>query len=255
MNEMMKEIMQFAKQYKEDNTEPRNESTTLTIDNLMDIDSGLANFDDSAEIEICTYCGNTGKGVHGEIPCPKCKREYKKPTLAVSDLPSYIFVPDRYKNNNWDADKAKENSKITLITKTNKLTPYWIQTLDAILNKAKENMIFSDSYFVCGPDGTGKTIWAFSVMRSLHANNVNVSPLLILNDIDCYGDDVKKYQALFLRVTKMNFSQSIDKLDYIIQKRKMLGLPTFVITSIQLKNFISEVDQSILGFDEVISLL
>ena len=257
MRDDLAELMKQAQEIMNtpDVQEEQTSQVGITACDLADIEDGTFNIDDEMLIDICTYCGNSGKGMKGEIPCPECGREYKRATLAIEDYPTYINVPERYKNNNWDRNKVHNIPRINFMDeKVKKNIPIWTGMLEGILDKAKNNQLFRDSYLISGPEGLAKTIWAFTLIKYLYRNNVMVSPIMLLNDIDAYSNDITKYQVLVLNVTKFNFTTHIDKLDYILHKRKLMDLPTIVISSIPYSNFVSPIDQELLYFNEIIAL-
>lgn len=261
MTEDLMKLMQQANKFKEDesqtidgeqNTEPQ---VGITMMDLIDIEDNSSELDLEVTYNVCTYCGNTGMGVGGETPCPKCGREYVIKTTAVEDYPTYVNVPARYKNNDWDKEKAKNITCLNYVSSAwIKKVPIWLEMLDKLLQRADKNFLFSDSYIISAPEGTAKTIWTFTFIKKLHHNNVKVSPIFILNDLDAQSKNIKMYQVLIVEVTKFNFVSNMDKLDYILHKRKLLDLPTIVISSVPYNLFVSSVDQAQIHFDEAIAL-
>lgn len=213
--------------------------------------------------DYCLECGGSGETLpKGITECPLCHKVFsnrlKDARANQTEFPTSIYIPERYRGSDWDKDTAKSNNfqyrLLNLNSKKGDPLVGWLSELDTYLAKIINGTPFGGSCIVSAPNGFGKRHFAYSVIKELYKHKIKSTPITLLNDTSTADDSLMKSPYLILLVTRYFFDDNVNKLDYILNYRRLTDLSTLIITEVPVVKYISTVDEHRLTFDKIIDI-
>lgn len=214
-----------------------------------------------SKMPFCIKCGNTGITIDGK-KC-MCGRKPYSEIVKKSDFAPEFFVPAQYRTNFWTKEEALKNqNKIKLGLSDREIDfrlQNWVNQLDILLRSVRESsseaIPLTGDYFIAAPDHFGKKRWLFTLIHSLYIRGFMTSQVLILDDVrDDSADIVSPHPLILLIPCSHRFKYNLGLLEYILQKRRLFGYTTIIVTNIKTVGFEREVDKTIMDLGTNMSI-
>ena len=202
----------------------------------------------------CYVCGGQFDPRFIDKPCPKCGRQYNKPSVEKmkinTEKADTVLIPKQYIGVEWSGDvlaEDKRNIKDQLGLKE------LIRNMTAIHDFFKKGVLPTRSAIIIASPRFSKITWAYSCMQHALNNGLTVAPLLDTVELKRFMllaaekpyhkiydmIDYESYitaETCFITVTKSSrFCEAYNIILDILDIRSRKGLPTYIISRFPLK--------------------
>ena len=242
------------------NNEPQY-SQPQTASQEYDIENSIRQFamEYSKHTGTCLNCGGTGRTKENPYHCDKCGKDYIEDKVEKEHK---IDLPASYFNKEYNKETFKEHIDLYIIDNNLKIQLYNIlDKLDDIYINIKKGNMFMNTLHLSGDKVIKELyiIWIYSMIKQINLNRFTSSKILFLNDESLEDKDflekINTLDIVFLNITNYKLKETVEKLDHIIAKRKLLGKATVTISAIPANYLTSQIPYNSLDFDIDLSLV
>lgn len=194
---------------------------------------------------ICLKCNGSGRTSKDPFKCEDCGTEYKKTSINEVVNNSGIYIPSKYREDIWDANKAKEGNRETYHNKEQIANAdKWVDVLNSLMGSVEKKRLIPGTFFVSAAQGSSKTRWAYALQLVAHANGFQIAQIVDAYDInmDMGVDDILDADILIVRITNYKVREVMEKLNYLLPKRRERDLTTVLLTTMPFNYLNTQID-------------
>ena len=204
----------------------------------------------------CLLCNGTGRTKDNPYKCDECGKEYELgPLLQVDNFG--IYVPKEYRDELWDSEKSREGIVKKYETKAQRNEAIkWVTILENIKKSIENKKPIPGAFYVSAPNGMGKTRWQYTIQTLAGSKGYQLHPITDVIDINMGMDqsDLLTADILILRVTNYRVKDAMEKLNFILPKRRDRDLTTIIMSVLPYRYLETQIDYVSFEMDYIVEL-
>lgn len=183
-------------------------------------------------MEHCFYCNDEGRTKEDPYRCSYCGREYNKIHKILTNSDS-LFIPSWSTNTDWEENFINTNTSNEPNPQIKKRNEMWAKSLLQLLENLRRNKLkASECYYIYAPPKSDVDKWSYEMLKTASELGYKTSSVLDITDINEYYKEITEDYLLIIRISDYKLKENIQKLNYIIPKRKSLDLVTILTSTL-----------------------
>ncbi len=180
--------------------------------------------------KTCRVCGGSGRTRTSLYNCPECGKKFVTEEEKENKSANLSLIPLKYRNFEWnDKEILKQLKKITGLNNPET----YINSLSVIYESfSNPDKIPYQSFFISSPLGLYLNEYMYRLMMIISdTHGYSLMKPENLYDLELTEELINK-KFLFIKISDYKIKESLEKLNYLLDKRETFDCCTFIFTKL-----------------------